>query len=75
MDATGRLQNFDVPFKKADGQALTLQLNVSRIEIGDSSYFLSYVKVVTAERKVQAELLAGQQLLQATNDRLNQQIK
>ncbi|NDP37265.1 MAG: EAL domain-containing protein [Rhodoferax sp.] len=73
--ASGRLRNLDVPFMRRDGQRLTLQLNAARIEIGHTAYFLSYLKDVSAERAMQAELLASEQLLTATNRRLNQQIR
>jgi diguanylate cyclase (GGDEF)-like protein/PAS domain S-box-containing protein len=73
--ASGRLRNLDVPFMRQDGQRLTLQLNAARIEIGHTAYFLSYLKDVSAERAMQAELLASEQLLKATNRRLNQQIR
>lgn len=72
---SGHLRNLDVPFMRQDGQRLTLQLNAARIEIGHTAYFLSYLKDVSAERAMQAELLAGEQLLKATNQRLNQQIR
>jgi len=72
---SGRLRNLDVPFMRQDGQRLTLQLNAARIEIGHTAYFLSYLKDVSAERAMQAELLASEQLLKATNQRLNQQIR
>jgi diguanylate cyclase (GGDEF)-like protein/PAS domain S-box-containing protein len=75
MGEQGRLRNMDLPFTKPDGEKRTFQVNVSRIEIGGSAYFLSYVKDVSTERLVQAELLAGEQLLKATNNRLSQQIR
>lgn len=75
MRASGRLRDVDLTFNRPDGKALTLQLNAMRIEIGDSRYFLSYLKDVTSEREVQAALLASEQLLHSTNQRLAQQIK
>jgi diguanylate cyclase (GGDEF)-like protein/PAS domain S-box-containing protein len=75
MEVEGVLRNHDLYFKRPDGVMLTVQVNVSRIEIGDSVYFLSYVKDVSAERAVAAELLASEQLLKATNLRLHQQIQ
>ncbi|MEY3446052.1 MAG: hypothetical protein RIR45_807 [Pseudomonadota bacterium] len=71
----GRLRNFELPFVRADGTRLMLQLTVNRIELGDSPYFLSYFTDITAKRKVQAELLASEQLLRSSNNRLNQQVK
>ncbi|MEY3124961.1 MAG: hypothetical protein RLZZ573_1481, partial [Pseudomonadota bacterium] len=50
----GRLRNFELPFVRADGTRLMLQLTVNRIELGDSPYFLSYFTDITAKRKVQA---------------------
>ena len=69
-----RLRNLDLPFVRQDGRQLVLQLNAARIEIGHTAYFLSYLKDVTSERAMQAELLASEQLLKSTNERLNQQI-
>lgn len=75
MRTSGILRNLDVPFVRPDGQRLILQVNVSRIELDGAAYFLSYLKDVTSERAVQAALLASEQLLKASNDRLNQQIR
>lgn len=74
MRQSGRLRNLDVSFVRADGGKLILQLNAIRIEIGGVAYILSYLKDMTWERTVQSELLAGEQLLKATNSRLNRQI-
>ncbi len=75
MRESGRLRNVDLPFVRRDREQLILQLNASRIEIGGTAYFLSYLKDVTAERAAQAALLAKEQLLKASNNRLNQQIR
>ncbi len=71
----GHLRNLDMSFVRPDGDKLILQLNASRIEIGGALYILSYFKDVTLERRLQAESLASEQLLQATNKRLSQQIE
>ncbi|MBA3059752.1 MAG: EAL domain-containing protein [Gammaproteobacteria bacterium] len=68
------LHNLDLSFVRPDGCKLILQLNAARIEIGRSAYFLSYLKDVSSERAMQAELLASEALLKAMNQRLNQQI-
>lgn len=75
MRESGRLRNLDLSFVRPDGERLTLLLNVSCIEIGDTAYCLSYLKDVTTERTVQAELLASEQLLKVANNRLNPQIR
>lgn len=72
---TGRLRNLDVPYTRPDGKKLILLLNASSIEIGGSAFYLSYWQDVTAEREVQAALLASKQLFKATNERLNQQVR
>ena len=69
------LHNLDLPFVRPDGRQLVLQLNAARIEIGRAAYFLSYLKDVSSERAMQAELMASEQLLKATNQRLNQQVR
>ena len=69
------LHNLDLRFVRSDGRQLVLQLNAARIEIGRTAYFLSYLKDVSSERAMQAELLASEQLLKATNQRLNQQVR
>ena len=74
MGQTGRLRDMDVPYTCQDGKKMTLLLNASCIEIGESAYFLTYWQDVTAQRQVQTALLASQQLLKDTNKRLNQQI-
>ncbi len=74
LRASGQLRNLDLSFARTDGGKLTLQLDISRIELGGKTYFLSYFKDVTSERSVQTALLASEQLLKATNSRLNQQI-
>lgn len=74
MRQTGILRNLDLPFVRPDGQRRMLQLNASRIELGGEAYFLTHVKDVTSERAVQAALLASEQLLTASNNRLQQQI-
>ena len=75
LQEQGRLSNVDMPFVKRTGEKCIFQINASRIDIGNARYILSYVKDVSAERQVQAELLAGEQLLKATNNRLSQQIR
>lgn len=72
---SGRLRNLDFPFTRPDGTKLILQLNASRIDLGGTAHLLSYVKDVTAERATQAALLASEQLLKASNNRLNQQVR
>ncbi|WP_198674933.1 EAL and GGDEF domain-containing protein [Rhodoferax ferrireducens] len=72
---SGRLRNLDFPFTRPDGTKLILQLNASHIEIGGTAHLLSYVKDVSAERAAQAALLASEQLLKASNNRLSQQVR
>ncbi|QDL54965.1 sensor domain-containing protein [Rhodoferax aquaticus] len=71
----GQLRNIDVPFARSDGHTLILQVNASRIEVAGVQFVLSSYKDVSAERLAQAELLASEQLLKATNKRLSQQIR
>ena len=75
MGQTGQMRDLDVPYTRPDGKKMMLLLNASRIEIGDSAYFLTYWQDVTAQREVQTALLASRQLLKATNQRLQQQIR
>lgn len=72
---TGQLRNFDIPFVRADGEKLVLQINATRIEMAGARFVLSSYKDVSVERNAQAELLASEQLLKATNKRLSQQIR
>ena len=71
---SGRLRQLDLHFVRPDGIRLVLQLDSSGLEVGGVPYFLNYVKDVTAERAVQAALLASEMVLNATNNRLNQQV-
>ena len=72
--ARGRLRQLDLHFVRPDGVRLVLQLDASGVEVGGVAYFLNYVKDVTAERAVQTALLASEMVLNATNNRLNQQV-
>ena len=74
MRDTGHLRNLDLPFKRMDGEQRILQLNGSRIEIDGTSYYLSYLKDVTAARAAQAALAQSEQKLKDSNSHLNEQI-
>jgi len=74
MREVGHLRNLDLPFVRADGERRILQLNGSRIEIDGTSYFMSYLKDVTAERAAQAALAESEQRLKDSNHHLSQQI-
>lgn len=70
----GQLRQLDFPFVRADGERLVLQHNVSRLELHGVPFLLTYLTDVSAERQAQAALLASEQLLKATNHRLNRQV-
>ena len=71
---TGELRGLRVSFVKPDQTLLRLELNVSRIEWHGEWHVLSYLKDLTGEQAAQIALLASEQLLKATNERLNQQL-
>lgn len=75
LEQHGRVNNIDLPLLRHDGGKLTIQASLSRIEMGGTAYLLTYARDVSSERKAQAELLASEQLLKASNHRLNQQIR
>jgi diguanylate cyclase (GGDEF)-like protein/PAS domain S-box-containing protein len=72
---TGQVRCLDVAFTRPDQRHIWVQLSVSRINIGEEIGYLSYLKDVTDERAAQAALLASEQLLKASNNRLSQQLR
>ncbi|TXT40547.1 MAG: PAS/PAC sensor-containing diguanylate cyclase/phosphodiesterase [Comamonadaceae bacterium] len=71
---TGELRGLRVSFVKPDQTLLRLELNASRMEWHGEWHVLSYLKDLTGEQAAQIALLASEQLLKATNERLNQQL-
>jgi diguanylate cyclase (GGDEF)-like protein/PAS domain S-box-containing protein len=75
LHVSGEIRDRDYSFMRPDGQAVILQLSLSRIEVGGTACLLSYLSDVTAERTAQAALLASEQRLQDANTQLRQQVK
>jgi diguanylate cyclase (GGDEF)-like protein/PAS domain S-box-containing protein len=71
----GRLAVTESSFLRSDGQRRVFQHSGSRVEIGGTQYLLTYLRDVTREHITSAELLASEQLLQAANTRLEQQVE
>ncbi|GAB4402179.1 MAG: hypothetical protein OHK0048_19790 [Rhodoferax sp.] len=74
LRATGRAYNLAMGLTKPDGRRLELRVNVTRIVLRGENHLLSFLKDVTDEMAAQAALLANAQLLEATNQRLKQQL-
>ncbi|GAB4214591.1 MAG: hypothetical protein Fur007_11080 [Rhodoferax sp.] len=75
LRATGQARGVAMGLTRSDGRRLALRVNVSRIELRGENYLLSYLKDVTDELAAQSALLANEQLLKATNQRLQQQLR
>ncbi|MDT8991143.1 EAL domain-containing protein [Curvibacter sp. APW13] len=74
-DAGSSLPVMEKPFVRPDRRRVVLQHSANRVEIGDGQYLLSYVRDVTQERANAANLLASEQLLKATNARLQERLQ
>ncbi|MDD2927065.1 diguanylate cyclase, partial [Rhodoferax sp.] len=72
---TGQLRDLDMTFTRPDQRRVLLRVNVNRIVVNGEACLLSYLKDVTDERAAQSALLASEQLLTATNQRLSQQLR
>lgn len=75
LHETGELRGLPLSLVRPDQTQIRFELSMSRFEWNDESYLLSYLKDVTGERTAQIALLASEQLLKATNERLNQQLR
>lgn len=74
LRVAGQLRDVDQPCIRPDGVRLILQHNLSLIEVDGIDYVLTYLSDVSADRQAQTSLLASEQLLKATNSRLNRQV-
>jgi diguanylate cyclase (GGDEF)-like protein/PAS domain S-box-containing protein len=72
---SGQLHDVSMSFVRPDGTSMLLSVNVSRIELDGVSYLLSYLKDVTQAQAMQDALLASEQLLKASNERQNRQLR
>ena len=71
----GERIHVDLRLVRQDGKALILDVSMSRLVIDGTAYLLSYLKDVTDERSVQADLQASQQRIKAANDLLQKQVR
>ena len=67
--------NLDLTFVRQDHRRILLRLNLTRIEVNREACLLGYLKDVTDERAAQSALQASEQLLTASNKRLNEQLR
>jgi diguanylate cyclase (GGDEF)-like protein/PAS domain S-box-containing protein len=75
VGADGTLPHLEKPFQRRDGQQVLLHHSAVRVNIGGTDYLLAYVRDVTREYASAAELLASEQLLKATNARLQERLQ
>ncbi|MBV5333889.1 PAS domain-containing protein, partial [bacterium] len=75
LDETGQVRNQELIFVGTDQRKLTLRMDVSRLVVSGLICDVCYLKDVTAERAVQSALLASEQLLTASNERIDQQLR
>ena len=75
LDETGQVRNQELIFVGTDQRKLTLRMDVSRLVVSGLICDVCYLKDVTAERAVQSALLASEQLLTASNERMDQQLR
>ncbi len=70
----GHVRGVDTTMVMGDGAHRLICMNVVQVDIQGRSYLLVYLRDVTAERMAQAAVLAGEQALAQSNERLNRQI-
>lgn len=75
LDDTGHASHLEFTYLCPDQRKLSLRMDVVRIEVSRLTCDLSYLKDVTAERAAQSALLASEQLLTASNERMDQQLR
>ena len=70
----GHVRGVDTTMVMGDGAHRLICMNVVLVDVHAESYLLIYLRDVTAERMAQAAVLAGEQALAQTNERLNRQV-
>ena len=75
LQDAGELRNLRMRLARPDQTQLMLEVNVTRLELRGEHYLLSYLKDITGERTAQAAVRISEQMLRATNLRLNQQLR
>jgi len=65
----------ELPFRKKDGNKITIRVEGAKVAIDGDSYFVVYVSDVTAEREASTALHASEQALQRLNDDLQAQLE
>jgi diguanylate cyclase (GGDEF)-like protein/PAS domain S-box-containing protein len=72
--AEGRVCDADVTLIMKNGAHRVVRLNATRVHVQSDTYFLIYLRDVTAERMAQAALRAGEAALEQVNEKLNRQV-
>ena len=74
LQTMGRVRDLDITMGLANGVHRLICMNAVLVTVQDESYILFYLRDVTADRMAQAAVLAGEQALARTNEKLNRQI-
>lgn len=75
LNETGEAPYTELKFLCADRRHLCLRVEISRVDVEGLACVLSYLKDVTDERAAQTALMANEQLLIASNERMDQQVR
>lgn len=70
----GRVRDLDITMVLANGLHRMMCLNAVLVDVGGESFILFYLRDVTVERMSQAAVVAGEQQLAQTNEKLNRQL-
>lgn len=74
LGETGQVQDVPLAYQHPDQRTLMLRLTMARAEFKGTMCVICTLRDVSEERNAQSELLASEQLLKATNERLDQQL-
>ena len=74
LQTNKRVCDLDITLVVANGVQRLICLNAAVVDVQDESYILLYLRDVTVERMSQAAVLAGEQQLARTNEKLNRQV-
>ncbi len=74
LKSHGRVRDLDTTMVLANGLHRLICLNAVLVDVQDESYILFYLRDVTVDRMSQAAVLAGEQQLAKTNEKLNRQV-
>ncbi len=74
LQTHGRVRDLDITMALANGVHRLICLNAVLVDVQGESYILFYLRDVTVDRMSQAAVVAGEQALAQSNERLNRQV-